>query len=161
MTDYFLKIDGIAGDSQDSEHRGEIELESFSWGESHPRTPGDTPIRGQGPGRVQIEDLRVTMRMGRAAPGFMLAAASGQHLKTAWLTGRLAGKEQQEFLKVTLSDLLVSSYRTEAVPEQPYPVDRVSFNFAQIEIEYRPQKPDGTLDVPVTAGWDVSKSQPV
>ena len=30
--DYFLKIDGIEGESQDAKHKGEIEVESFGWG---------------------------------------------------------------------------------------------------------------------------------
>ena len=28
--DYFLKIDGIKGESQDTKHAGEIEIQSFS-----------------------------------------------------------------------------------------------------------------------------------
>ena len=31
---YFLKLDGIVGESKDAKHPGEIELESFSWGET-------------------------------------------------------------------------------------------------------------------------------
>src|SRR5262249_52526808 len=34
--DYFLKIDGIQGESVDKAHKGEIQLESFSWGEVTP-----------------------------------------------------------------------------------------------------------------------------
>jgi type VI secretion system secreted protein Hcp len=30
--DFFLKIDGIDGESKDSKHKGEIDIESFSWG---------------------------------------------------------------------------------------------------------------------------------
>ena len=32
--DYFLKIDGLDGESRDSKHKGEIEISSFSWGMS-------------------------------------------------------------------------------------------------------------------------------
>jgi type VI secretion system secreted protein Hcp len=32
VSDYFLKIDGISGESKDSKHKDEIELVSFSWG---------------------------------------------------------------------------------------------------------------------------------
>jgi type VI protein secretion system component Hcp len=42
----------------------------------------------------------------------VLACAEGEHIKKAVLTCRKAGKEQQEFLKVTMSDVLVSSYQT-------------------------------------------------
>ena len=31
-TDFFLKIDGIPGESADGKHKEEIDLESWSWG---------------------------------------------------------------------------------------------------------------------------------
>ena len=36
MADFFLKIDGIPGESQNPRHQGEIEVESFSWSDSSP-----------------------------------------------------------------------------------------------------------------------------
>ncbi len=36
--DYFLKIDGIAGESTDDKHKEWIDVLSFSWGD--PRAPG-------------------------------------------------------------------------------------------------------------------------
>jgi type VI secretion system secreted protein Hcp len=56
---------------------------------------------------------------------------------------------------------MVSSYQIAASTEQPSPVDQVSFSFGQIEITYRPQRPDGTLDVPVNAGWDVKANHKI
>ena len=35
-TDLFLKIDGITGESQDSNHKGWIAIESFTWGANQP-----------------------------------------------------------------------------------------------------------------------------
>ena len=40
-------------------------------------------------------------------------------------------------------------------------IRHVAFNFAQIEFEYRAQKPDGTLDTPVHGGWDVKTGKAV
>ena len=37
QVDYFLKIDGVDGESGDDKHKGEIEVESFSWGETQVR----------------------------------------------------------------------------------------------------------------------------
>ncbi|APR34617.1 type VI secretion system tube protein Hcp [Paraburkholderia sp. SOS3] len=36
MADIFLKIVGIAGESQDALHRGEIEIDSWRWKMSQP-----------------------------------------------------------------------------------------------------------------------------
>ncbi len=152
--DYFLKIDGIAGESLDAKHKGELQLEAFSWSEAAQQSPA-AGAAGAGAGKVQMHDLHFSMRTNKASPQLMLACASGQHLKSAVLTARRGGKSPQEFLVVKLTDVLVSSYETGATPAQPVPVDQVSLSFAQITVEYRPQKPDGSLAAPVQAAWDV------
>jgi type VI secretion system secreted protein Hcp len=140
MADYFLKIEGIAGESQDERHKDEIEVESFSWGETfQPSAPGTT-----GAGKVHIQDFHIVKQIDRASPLLMLAAASGQHFKSAVLTAQRPGKEPRDYLTITLSDLIVSSYQIEARPDQPSPVDQVSFSLGRIEIAYRPQLPDDT-----------------
>jgi type VI secretion system secreted protein Hcp len=89
----------------------------------------------------------------------MLAAASGQHFKSAVLTAQRPGAEPHDYLTFTLGDLMISSYQI-AVPDgQPRPADQVSFGFSRIEMAYRPQRPDGTLDAPVTGGWDVTANR--
>jgi type VI secretion system secreted protein Hcp len=157
--DYFLKIDGVQGESRDAKHKGEIDLESFSWAEvntgSHAAGGG-----GGGAGKVEIQDLHVVMKMNKASPLLFLACATGQHLKQAILTARKAGKAQLEFLVFKFTDLLVSSYQTGGSTDLQ-PTDHLSFNFARIEVEYRPQKPDGSLDLPVKAGWDVKANKKV
>jgi type VI secretion system secreted protein Hcp len=157
--DYFLKIDGIPGESRDAKHKDEIELESFSWGESNAGSPA-TGGGGGGAGKVQMEDLHVVMKFNKASPLLLLACATGQHLKQAILTARKAGKAQLEFLVFKFTDLLVSSYRTSGHTDV-VPMDEVAFDFARIEVEYRPQRPDGTADTPVKAGWDLKANKKV
>src|ERR671910_3398902 len=101
--DYFLKIDGVSGESLDAKHKGEIEVESWSWGEANPAPPGGSGS-GSGAGKVQMQDFNFTARVSKASPNLMLACASGQHFKSAVLTARKAGKSQQEFLTFSLSD---------------------------------------------------------
>jgi type VI secretion system secreted protein Hcp len=157
MAGYFLKIDGIAGESQDPRHQGEIELESFSWGEGRlTSAPGAAAA-----GRPHIQDFHVTKWVDKASPLLMLAAASGQHFRSAVLTAQRPGTHPLEYLTVTLGDLVVSSYEIEAAAGQPLPADQVSFSFARIEMAYRAQRPDGTLDAPVSAGWDVTANHKI
>jgi type VI secretion system secreted protein Hcp len=158
--DLFLKIDGIPGESVDKAHKDEIELESFSWGETNSGAP-QPGGGGGGAGKVQIQDLHVVALVNKASPTLMLACATGKHLKQAVLTARKAGKGQQEFLVFKFSDVLVSSYQIGGSSHgDQLPTDQVSFNFAKIEMEFRPQKADGTLDAGVKAGWDVKGNKP-
>lgn len=158
VTDYFLKIDGIEGESHDAKHRGEIELESFTWSEDNSGPPTG---RGSGGGRVTMSDFEFTTRASTASPRLLLAVASGEHFKSAVLTARLSGAAQQEFLYYKFSDLLFSSYKTEASVPDAAPVDQVSFNFGQIQVEYRPPEPGGALGPPIKVGWDVRANRPI
>src|SRR4051794_14380931 len=154
--DYYLKIDGIEGESQDSMHKGEIEIDSFSWGQTQSGTAGFGA--GDGAGKVVMHDIQFTMMVNKSSPKVALACASGEHIKKAVLVCRKAGKEQQEFLKYTFSDLLVSSFQTGGSRHSDVvPVDQFSFNFAKIECEYKEQRADGTLGGTIPMRWDVKQ----
>ena len=108
--DYFLKIKGIEGEANDAKHPNEIELESWSFGESNSGTHAGGS--GGGAGKVQMQDFHFVMKVNKASPKLFLACANGEHIPDAVLTCRKAGKEQQEFLKYKFYDLLISSYNT-------------------------------------------------
>ena len=160
LVDYFLKIEGIEGESQDAKHGKEIELESFSWGET--QQGSYSAGGGGGAGKVSMQDFHFVMHVNKASPKLFLACATGEHIKKAVLTCRKAGKEQQEYMKWTFSDLLVSSYQTGgSTGGSALPLDQVSLNFAKVEVEYKPQKADGSLEAAVKAGYDLKKSTAV
>ena len=91
--DYFLKLDGIDGESADSKNKGQIDLQSFSWGEAQTGTHGAGG--GGGAGKVQMQDFHFVMKNNKASPKLMLACANGEHIKKGVLTCRKAGKDQQ------------------------------------------------------------------
>src|ERR1035441_7460568 len=101
--DYFLKIDGIEGESQDKTHKNEIQIESFSWGESNVGSMGAGG--GGGSGKVAMQDFHFVMGAKKSTPNLILLGADGSHVKSAILTCRKAGKDQQEFLKYTFTDV--------------------------------------------------------
>jgi type VI secretion system secreted protein Hcp len=144
LVDYFLKIDGIPGESGDAKHKDEIQVLSFSFGESQAGTMAFGG--GGGAGKVQMQDFHFMMNVNKASPKLFLACADGSHIKNAVLTARKAGKEQHDYLKVTFTDLLISQFQTNGdANANSLPVDSCSFNFAEIEIEYKIQGADGTL----------------
>ena len=155
--DYFLKIDGIEGESQDSKHKAEIEVLSWSWGETN--SGSEATGLGGGAGKVQMQDFHFTMQASKASPKLLLACANGQHIKKAVLTCRKAGKEQQEYLKITFTECMVSSFQTGGSAGEVIPVDQISLNYAQINYEYKEQKDDGTLGGAVPAGWNLKKNE--
>jgi type VI secretion system secreted protein Hcp len=159
QVDYFLRIDGIPGESTDDKHKDAIDVESWSWGATQ---VGTTAGGTGGAGRVSIQDFNFVARTNKASPILFLSCASGKHISKAVLTARKSGGQQEEFLTLTLSDLLISSYQTAgSETADTVPLDQVSVNFTKVEFEYRTQKADGSLAAPVKTGWDVKQSKAV
>lgn len=158
--DYFLKLDGIEGESHDDKHKNEIDLHSWSWGET--QTGTHSAGGGGGAGKVDMQDFHFVMSVNKASPKLMLACASGEHIKKATLTCRKAGKDQQPYMTVVMTDLLVASYQTGGSGHgNEVPNDQISLNYAKIEWEYKEQKPDGTLGGAIKAGWDLKANKKV
>jgi type VI secretion system secreted protein Hcp len=155
--DYFLKIDGIDGESTDSKHKNEIDVQSWSWGETQAGTSAGGG--GGGAGKVAMQDFHFVMTVNKASPKLLINCANGSHIKQALLTCRKAGKEQQEYLKIKFSDLLISSYQTGGSAGSVIPTDQISFNFSKIEFEYYPQKADGSLDAKVVQWYDLKANK--
>jgi type VI secretion system secreted protein Hcp len=157
--DYFLKLDGIEGESTDNKHAKEIDVEAWSWGES--QTGSSVPGGGGGgAGKVSMQDFSFVMKFNKASPKLMLACATGKHIKSARLAVRRAGQGQQDYLTFTFLDVLVSSYQTGGAEASGLtPVDQVSLRYAKIEVEYKTQKPDGSLIVAGQFKFDLKQNK--
>lgn len=134
--DYFLKLDGIKGESTDAKHKDEIDVESFSWGINATDEKGD--VRG----KPEISDFKFVMQMSKASPKLMEACATGQHIKSATLTGRRSGDSQLEFIKVELDQILIGLYQVGGGGES-LPMEEISLNFGSATISYTSQDPNG------------------
>jgi type VI secretion system secreted protein Hcp len=152
MADYFLQITGIAGESKEAKHKDWIDVLSWSFGESNPGSVATGG--GASAGKVQMSDFNFMKATSKASPKLFLACASGQRMKEAKLSAVKTGAMQQEYLTWTFSDVLISSYQTTGSGGD-ISMDSVSLAFAKVQVEYKPQNPDGSLGTPVVAGWDV------
>jgi type VI secretion system secreted protein Hcp len=157
--DYFLKIDGIPGESSDSKHKGEIDIESFSWSEEASASAGGGG--GGGAGKVTMREFQFVARTSKASPKLFLACADGHHIKSAVLTGRRAAKDSFEFLRVSFTDVLVAGYALAGSPQSEPAVDQISLNFATIALQYKTQRPDGSVGQTVRAGWDLKANKKI
>ena len=140
--DMFLMVKGakhglIKGESQDDSHKGEIDVISWSWGMQAKANIGG----GTATGKATINDLRIVKRVDSASTALMLALRTNEEITKAVLTLRKAGKSQVEYLKITIEQGRVISLVIDT--DGPEVVERVSFSFNKIEVEYVPQGKDG------------------
>ncbi len=142
-TDIFAKIGDIKGESVDAKHKDEIEVLSFSWGVTNSGSAGSGS--GSGAGRATFQDLSIVHGIDKATPALLKACATGLHIKDATITHRKAGKGQQEYLIIRLNDVTITAVSHAGAEDQPY-AESVSLKFAKVDLEYKPQRLDGTLD---------------
>jgi type VI secretion system secreted protein Hcp len=178
--DYFLKIDGIEGESQDAKHKGEIDIKSWGWVVE--QAPNQLTGVGLGAGKARFGPLCFTAWISKASPKLIQVCATGDMVKKATLTCRKAGTDQQGYYKIILSDFLVSwvaqdgsggarstapALPTRTIDRAPlshpeassggdiYPIEHFQLSYNRIEFEYREQKADGSLGGSIKAGYDL------
>jgi len=144
--DMFLMVKGaqhglIKGEAQDAQHKGEIEVLSWSWGMQGKASLGG----GAATGKATIHDLKIVKRVDSASTALMLALRTNEPIQKAVLTLRKAGKTQLEYMKVTIEQGRVMSLSIDGgdATGTAEVVERVTFSFNKIEVEYVPQGKDG------------------
>jgi type VI secretion system secreted protein Hcp len=138
----FARIGTIRGESQDAKHKDEIEVLSWSWGLANSGTIAHGG--GGGAGKASFHDLSLTHHVDKASPLLMKACATGEHIKDATIIVRKAGKGQQEYLVITMTDVIVTSVSTSVSAEGDATIEGVTLAFGKVDLEYKPQKPDGS-----------------
>lgn len=155
--DYFLKLDECAGESMDSQgHAGEIDLTSWSWGET--QSGSWQQGSGGGSGKVSMQDFHFVMKVNQASPVLMQKCATGEHIAEGILTCRKAGKTPQEYLKIKFNEIIVSSYQTGGSSGDDIPLDQISLAYAKISYGYAKQKKEGGLEGMVWKNYNVQTS---
>jgi type VI secretion system secreted protein Hcp len=155
-TEIFAKIGDIKGESLDSKHKDEIEVQSFAWGVAN---PGPTSTGGgSGVGKPTFQDLTIVHGIDNATPALLLACATGRRINEATISHRKAGPNQQDYLIVKLSDVTITSVGQTGAEDHPY-AESVTVKYTKVDLLYRRQRPDGSLDAGQHFKYDVKTNQ--
>ena len=151
----FARLGAIKGESRDATHKDQIDVLSWSWGVSHSGTVGPGAGAGAGAGKASFHDLAFSHQLDKASPLLMRACATGERLPDATITVRRAGEGQQDHLVITMTDVLVTGVSTSLAAGGDAGDEEVSLSFAKVDLEYKPQQPDGALDAGIHFVYDV------
>jgi type VI secretion system secreted protein Hcp len=158
--DTYLKIESptLDGESTAKDFEKQIELYSFSLGASNPVTVG-SGTGGMSSGRVSVSSFNIMKKTDKASPELFMACCNGKHYGKATVTLRKAGGKQEPYLIYTFTEVMVESVQwSGSTGGDDTPTESVSLAFGKIEISYKAQKPDGTLESsPVKGQWDLTK----
>jgi type VI secretion system secreted protein Hcp len=157
--DFYLKIDGIQGESEAVKFENQMQIKSWSFGANN---AGSASLgTGLGTGKVSMQDFHFTIENGKASVQLFLATCKGNHIPQAILSCRKTGGDGSPYTyyKVTFNDLVISSFQTGAHEGGGLPIEQCSFNFTKITHEYFQQKKDGSVSLTNTVSYDTKKVQ--
>jgi len=157
-TAYFLKIDGVKGESTDTNHKDEIEILAYSHGVSQPTSAVASTSGGLTSGRCNHSDLSVSKLLDVASPTLNQLCCTGKHVgKVELVCERSDGDKRVPYYKITLTDVIISSVQLSAGGE--IPSESVTFNYGKIEWVYTKQNlAGGAAGGKSTGSWDLSKN---
>lgn len=157
-SDIHLKLGDIKGESTDDKHKDEIDIESWSWGASNPGSMYQGS--GGGSGKVSFSDLNFLHKVDKASPNLWKACSMGEHIKEATLTSSKQGKGPQDFLIIKMDDVMITSVSiAESNGSTSVPMENIALQCAKVDLEYKPQKNDGSLDAGLHFKYDIKANK--
>ena len=152
--DMFIKIDSVNGEAQDSKHKKEIDVLSWSWGLSNNGSAHSGS--GAGAGKVSVRDLTFTKWVDRASAVLALACCDGRHFKDAVLVVRKAGEKPVEYIKLKMETVFVSAVSTGASGNGDRLTEEITLNFSKVSLDYVPQDDTGAPGTAIPMTWDIA-----
>jgi type VI secretion system secreted protein Hcp len=120
----FLSIGRIQGESTSKGHKGDLELREVSLGGS-----GGTASKGK------TGEFKILKSVDKSSPALFKACATGKHFSTVTISMRKAGGDQQDYLKFTLKDVVISSVNG-AGTSGGKPAERLTLTFGKLTEQF-------------------------
>ena len=129
----FMKIPGVAGESTNEQHKGEIDLLSYS--------QSVTPSVGDG----ACFKVTVVKNLDRTSPVFAAFVALEKVLMVT-ITLAQTGANPRDIFTAVLENTIITSVELVEVDGTPLPTERLTLQPTRARISFVPQKPDGSSD---------------
>jgi type VI secretion system secreted protein Hcp len=152
--DMFIKIGDLKGESKDKTHKEKIDVLSWSWGMSNSGSAHSGG--GAGAGKVNVQDLSFTKWVDSSTPPLMLACCNGKHYDEALLIVRKAGEKPVEYIKIKMTEVLITSVSAGGSGGEDRLTENVSLNFSKVHYDYTPQDDKGAAGTTIPMSWDIA-----
>lgn len=157
MQDFFIEIAGIAGESKDSKHSGQIDV--LNWGYAVSQSSTSHTGGGSGTGKANFSELTFTHYVDKATPTLMKYCASGKHINQVVLTCCKVGDGSQEYMRITMNEVLVTHVSPSGSTGDPRVMESVGLSYGKILVQVKEQNADGSMGATVEGTWDVKQNK--
>jgi len=157
--DMFMKVEGAGGESQDSNHKGWTDIDSFTWGATQPNSMASGG--GAGAGKVSFHDLNVVAKVDKCYPAVLKHCATGKHLGQVDISMCKAGGTQIEYTKITLTDVLVTNVTVSGTNGGDAVTINYAFQAAKVKTQYWEQTAQGGKGSESQMGFSIKENKEV
>jgi type VI secretion system secreted protein Hcp len=138
--DYFLKIDGIDGESADDKHAKWIDIDNWAWGLSN--TLGSSGSGGAA-SKTVFDDFSWQQGVDASIVPLFMGVATGKHYAKATLDVVKPGENQEVFFQMVFTDVVLSKLQQQGSAESL--VASGALRYDSVQLRYREQDPKGVL----------------
>jgi type VI secretion system secreted protein Hcp len=158
-SDIYLQIDGLKGESTDTDHKDWIEIHSFNHSISQPASATANSAGGATTGRSQHSDYSITKLVDLASPKLYEMCSSGKAIKKIKIEMmRASGDKRVKYMVVDMEEVVIS--HVAPAGGQDFPSESVSFNYGTIKWTYTQQKrADGSQGGNAAGGWSLTENK--
>jgi type VI secretion system secreted protein Hcp len=153
-TKTFLHLEGIEGESKNSDYPNWIVIFSWEWQMSQ---TGTMHVGGGG-GSVKgmVRPVIVTKYIDKASPELIIKLMNGQHIPEAVLAFQEQGENPYEVLRITMSSVSIANISSGESGGQV--AESLALVFSKVCYAYTPQKADGSPDATIERCWNIEKN---
>lgn len=155
--DVYLQIDGIKGESMDSNHQGWIEIYSASMGVTQPRSATASTAGGHTAERCEHKTISLSKLADLASPILMQYCSMGKTIPKAKLEFMRADGDGKpvKYYEVELENVLVANM-DQVIHEGSILYDSIGLRFSKVKWKYTQQKIGGGASGNTFGGWDLA-----
>lgn len=156
-----MRMDGVAGDSSDSNHKGWIDVIQLTWGAGRRITAHASTQNDRESANAELSELTFTRHMDSATPQLFVESCCGRgKTVTIELTRTGTGSGAEPYARYVLHNALLSNYRMAAWSEDPdRPMEKLKISFSKLEVAYMPHDEDNNLLPRIAVAFDKSTNE--
>jgi len=155
-SDVHIKFEGVDGEATHKDHKGEIEVLSWSWNVTN--DSGSRMGGGSGKGKGDPGAFSFMHAYDKASPVLAKKCAQGVHFPSVIVTARKSGEGQKDFLKVTMKEVFIAAVSPSGGGNGEI-MESVSMTYGDVEFAYKPQDEKGGLGGEVKFGWNAKTTE--
>lgn len=157
----YLKIEGVKGESQDSDHKDWIDVLAWSWGMDNP----SNPHAGSGSGSTtgHVNNFSITKQVDLSSTPLAQFLLKGKHFAKGTFELPKTGGDGKAmvYYKVEFKEVFVTSMSFGGGGTGGVFTENVTFSFSEYKAYYTAQTEKGSKGDNNSYGWDCKKNQEV